>query len=592
MRVAAVTGGLIVIAGLVLLLALAIQRGWLGPLGRVILAYFAALALLPAAVAVDRRNRDGEKDTAVAALSITSYGGVQVTTIGVLTWLDWWPDAVGGLVAVVTFTAYLVIAVRLRWPRLLVAMAVIAPPLAWILGSTANFLLPLLWLQGAALFLVSVFIPRFDRPLHAAAAASTVLCLVPFRAVTANALYPLWVPVVVILGLGLAFLTLRRRPANGAGPGGGVSVWWFSAPAALLGMGLMPPGSTVPSALVVLTVLVPLTLFGVHLLARPALPERHAFLLGVITLVLIPLSAAVAAHNIADLGFSPLDRPLADGLRDLAVHLVVAVCVVLAARTFQIYPPAPTPGPDLDPENRHTTGSVPWWVWLALVSVLAAVPTADALDPLRPDRLGDAYHVLTVLGLIAVTVAVLTQARRLTGLPVAIRWVAALIVLGLSMTVTVTLICAAVFALAPAAVSTAFLVAHGLVSVAWMALGAWILIVGPRMSDNVSLTVGGVIAGAAVVKLIIYDLSAISGLPRALAFIACGLILLGVVALRRSYADHRNAGRPAEAQDPGDREIPDHPTKGWGAPAATDATSSIEAGEAAPESGWGTPPRD
>ena len=144
----------------------------------------------------------------------------------------------------------------------------------------------------------------------------------------------------------------------------------------------------------------------------------------------------------------------------------------------------------------------------------------------------------------------------------------------------------------PAAVSTAFLVAHGLVSVAWMALGAWILIVGPRMSDNVSLTVGGVIAGAAVVKLIIYDLSAISGLPRALAFIACGLILLGVVALRRSYADHRNAGRPAEAQDPGDREIPDHPTKGWGAPAATDATSSIEAGEAAPESGWGTPPRD
>ncbi|WP_448854405.1 hypothetical protein [Corynebacterium frankenforstense] len=249
MRVAAVTGGLIVVAGLMLLLALAIQRGWLGPMGRVIVAYLAALALLPAAVAVDRRNRDGEKDTAVTALSVTSYGGVHVTTLGVLTWLDWWPESVGCLIAVFTFSAYLVIAVRLRWPRLLIAMAVIAPPLTWLFGDYTNFLLPLLWLQGAALFLVSVFIPRFDRPLRAAAAASTVLCLVPVRTVTANALYPLWVPVAVILGLGLAFLTLRRRPANGAGPGGGVSVWWFSAPLALLVMGLLPPGSTVPGGL-------------------------------------------------------------------------------------------------------------------------------------------------------------------------------------------------------------------------------------------------------------------------------------------------------------------------------------------------------
>ncbi|WP_448854406.1 hypothetical protein [Corynebacterium frankenforstense] len=146
------------------------------------------------------------------------------------------------------------------------------------------------------------------------------------------------------------------------------------------------------------------------------------------------------------------------------------------------------------------------------------------------------------------------------------------------------------------------------------------------MSDNVSLAVGGAIAGAAVVKLIIYDLSAISGLPRAFAFIACGLILLGVVALRRSCSDRRNpqrvapaatdgtssvepqpaqlgaaapeavateAGGPDAAREPADgaddaavTEAPEQPT-GPGEDAA-----APDEGEAEAKPGWGTPPRD
>ncbi|CAM3994065.1 hypothetical protein [Corynebacterium frankenforstense] len=587
MRVAAVAGGLIVVVGLVLLLALAIQRGWLGPLGRVILAYAAALALLPAAVALDRRRRDGSAETAVAALSITSYAGVQVTTLGVLAWLNWWPTVVGALIAVVTFVAYLVLGLLLGWHRLLCAMAMIAPPVTWVLGDAGNLLLPLLWLQGGALFLAAVLVPRFDRHLRAVAALSAVLCLAPLRSATTDLLYPAWVPVTVLLGLAMAFLMLRRPPAAAQGGATGMSAWWFSAPVILLVMALTPPGARVPSALVALTALVPGALLGVHLLARPSLPTRHAFLLGVTTLVLIPLTTAVVAHNLADLGFSPLDRPLADGLRDLCVHLVVAACAVLAARTFPVYPPAPRP--EHDPEGRHLAGSIPWWVWLALVVLLAAAPTADALNPLRPDRLGDAYHVLSALGLIVVIVAVLTHARRLSGLPVAIRWVAALVALGLTVTVTVTLVCATVFAVAPAAAGTAFLVTHGLVSVAWMAFGAWVLVTGARMPDNVSLAVGGTIAGAAVVKLVVYDLSAMSGLPRAFAFIVCGLILLGVVALRRSYAGRRSAGDP-EAAHPAAAQR----ATGWGAPTPTAGTSAIEAGEAGeaePKSGWGTPPR-
>jgi uncharacterized membrane protein len=69
-----------------------------------------------------------------------------------------------------------------------------------------------------------------------------------------------------------------------------------------------------------------------------------------------------------------------------------------------------------------------------------------------------------------------------------------------------------------------FLIGHVLVTVSWT-VGALVLLL--RHADSTPLRVAGlVLVGAAVAKLVVFDLASLSGIPRVLAFLGAGLVLL------------------------------------------------------------------
>src|SRR5699024_4866991 len=98
MRGVAIGGGVITVAGVILLVSVAIQRGWLGPLGRVIGAYLLAVLLLGAAHYVRKR---GTRVEALVALTVTSQIAFLATTSAIIFILEWWPPGLGSLVALI-----------------------------------------------------------------------------------------------------------------------------------------------------------------------------------------------------------------------------------------------------------------------------------------------------------------------------------------------------------------------------------------------------------------------------------------------------------------------------------------------------------
>ena len=71
-------------------------------------------------------------------------------------------------------------------------------------------------------------------------------------------------------------------------------------------------------------------------------------------------------------------------------------------------------------------------------------------------------------------------------------------------------------------------VGHALATVTWMLAAAWLLLRGlDRAADaDLVLRSGLVLNGVSVAKLFVYDLSALSGIVRSVAFIVTGLVLL------------------------------------------------------------------
>ena len=73
-----------------------------------------------------------------------------------------------------------------------------------------------------------------------------------------------------------------------------------------------------------------------------------------------------------------------------------------------------------------------------------------------------------------------------------------------------------------------FTIGHALATVTWMLAAAWLLLRGLERSRDADLTLrtGLLLGGVSVAKLFLYDLAALSGLVRSVAFIAIGLLLL------------------------------------------------------------------
>ena len=81
----------------------------------------------------------------------------------------------------------------------------------------------------------------------------------------------------------------------------------------------------------------------------------------------------------------------------------------------------------------------------------------------------------------------------------------------------------------------AFYVGHMIVSISWMALAAWLLVKrasnrAHNMDAKSERTAGLIIAIVATAKLVLFDMAALDGIPRVLTFIVSGLLLIAVAA--------------------------------------------------------------
>ena len=112
-----------------------------------------------------------------------------------------------------------------------------------------------------------------------------------------------------------------------------------------------------------------------------------------------------------------------------------------------------------------------------------------------------------------------------------------------------------------------FLVAHLVVTVLWICCAAWlVLAASPRLAD--SRTLGFVLGGLALAKLLLLDLATLPGLFRVLSFIVVGAVMLAVAVRYRGGPDPDKAGGPGpdRAGGPGPDYRRDTEPSGSGSP--------------------------
>ncbi len=544
LRITAAVGALITISGVILLLAFAIQSGLLGPLGRVILAYGLAVALAVVAVVVHRKNPGNAGVTAAgSAATITAH----ITTSVLVNILEWWPNWLGTLVVLAVMgIAY----AGARWWNS-VAFHMIAFVISYFTVCTT------VWPKSsddfdviAAILIAPVaaawaWRDRPQRPMVSLTAAALYL----IGSVTVlNAADPDWLAVAAFIVAGIAIAVPEFLDDSAAdshetesGESAPREVW---VPGASLNTEeLKNRGLQTLYALIWPTPLM-LTAIG------PG--EKFS-----------PFVALFLGLAIGGAGFGPW-KPLTDprmsslrwaGFFTAAVPaLQLSVtdphstwtrlpALLVAAAITWIFVFRPTVlGKRL----------LPLWVAVALLGNMPALiltmfsPSYLVEHQFRLDVL-DAPNVplsalligVIALGLIAILVANRGEAGRYEKS-------AALIGLLLTAVPVIIVLTSA---------GMRFSLAHMLLSIGWMIAAAWMMLAPKRLNIDANMAASLVIAGVAVLKLVFYDMQAMSGLTRVSAFLLCGLVLLGMVVarnLRDQKADRvASAAAPGKGAEPG-----------------------------------------
>jgi uncharacterized membrane protein len=569
-RLVAWTGGTVTLLGIVLLLVLAANRGWLAPEARVVGGAVLALALVGVAAWVDRRP--GGRTGAVA-LAATGVAGLYLDVAAATAYYEYLPVAAGLALAVVAAGGGLALADRWRSQPLAVGAVLGAGVLAPVLTQDVD---PTLVALAVVLQLVAVpvVLRRRWHGLTAVAAAWPFgYGLVSVARAVDEGRHPataLAVAAVLIVGVGLAVGGSRRLSVQYC------AAQLAVAPLPVLAMALVldrTPGALVAAAVAVL-------LFGIAALsasqaATPSAGEsdgsagsagssgaesvRPAAGSGLFSVPRGLRAVAVVVGALA--GFEATMIALRGGSQTMAllgeaVALAVAAivlrrrAVLLAAALFGI-------------------------VGTALAIVRDAPLEALVEFPSRPYLVGGAADTSALLAGAAVSLLVLVVAVlalvaadrvRLLGdrpeaLPVWI--VVAGVVLYGAAGLLVTL------ALLVTATRSGFLAGHVLVTVSWTVAALALLVRGIRVP---ALRVaGGALVIAAVAKLVLFDLSQLDGLARVLAFLGAGLVLLA--------AGTRYARLVAAAQ-------PDQPPTDLGGPSGPTGPT----GPGGPGHGWSGQP--
>ncbi|MGM1059744.1 DUF2339 domain-containing protein [Saccharothrix sp. Mg75] len=497
-RLLAWVGGAVTLLGVVMLLVLAVQRGYLGPLPRVLGGAALGAALVGAGLWL---HRTPAGRTGAFALAATGIAVLYLDVVAATSIYAYLPEG-GGLVAgLVIAGGGLLLA--LRWDSSVLAIGVVAACAACAPVLTAGFT-PLL--VGFLLVLKAAATPvhlRRDWPWLAVTAGvppllATLLAVGRVgdqRVLAAIAL------LTAVVGVAGAVLTARVRPGD----------------VTALGLAV---GSPVP-ALVTTAVLdrylgaavagaVALVMLGLWAGGRGHLPRAFAAGVGAVGVFAAFQATAVAL----------------DGSTRAAAVLAEALVLAVLAR--------------LVASRGPLVGSAAFAAVGTLLALAHAVPPDLLLDaPRRAVTVGFLVSgALTALVLGAVAVVLPWVASTLGALGrQPLPWVVAGVVLLYAAAGAV--LCGALLVSQDV---TGFVFGHSIVTVSWT-VAALVLLV--RGIDRRALRVAGlVLVGAAVAKLLLFDLAALDGIARVLAFIGAGLVLLTagtryakLVATRRISAD-------------------------------------------------------
>ena len=495
--VVAIAGTVITLIGVAFLVGMAIQAGLLGPLGRVILAYVVSLALGGAAW----KFRGKAPEAGTTALLATSLYSALVTSLLVVTWLGWWPAWLGAIIMTMLFAAYMASVhykpegfhkLTIMW--FAIGMALVS---SILIANTGVSALPVLIMPLMVLGYSAWRRNDILRGTGAIALLLVVANLIMGKAsdmhIVANAV--LGASAVLLVGLAVHFPTSRR--AFGDYTAG------LLVPALLLGLCLVRVNFEIPAWILVAA------FAAIAAVAWGQLQGRIA--LGV-----FPVAFALAYKATQLANFSDSEHGANGGMSDVRLWVAVALTAVFYIALVLLLP-----------YLKHGALQAAWVVGVVIfVNPLffssIAVPQAFREEPTM-----FASAVLLGLALIA------TWLRRSQIHGLANNRVyaacATVFALGLSMVAVVgTITGLGGLITGDAWGSSPWFASHVVVSVAWMLIAARLLI-----KHHEGFTgLGILLALVATLKLTFFDLAALSGIFRALAFLLSGLVLL-VIAVRR-----------------------------------------------------------
>ncbi|CRK58737.1 hypothetical membrane protein [Alloactinosynnema sp. L-07] len=479
-RLLAWVGGAVTLLGVVLLLVLAVQRGWLGPLPRVLVGAAFGLGLVGTGLWL---HRTPAARTGAFALAATGIAVLYLDTIAASTLYGFLPVVVGLTVALGIAVGGLVLAVR--WDSALLGAAVVlgcavcAPMITD--GFTPTLVVFLLVVQVATAVVRRGW-PKVALgagvPPRLASMVSTLVLLSPGSLENTAAAVA-----TGVVGVALALWELYRRPTD-------------AASLTLLGTAVIPT-----------------------LLAALFLPKAQA--VGVVAataVVLIAVAVALGRHRglasavAAVAGLVALLQATVtqfDGSARTAVLLGEALVLTLIAHRI-----------------RHRVALYAALGFGVLGTAIAWVKDLPPTLLAEFTRQANGFLVsaLIVAALIlAIAILLPWAATRQGALTSPSNNLAPWLFAGAAV-----LYGAAGLVLSLAMLSipgrTGFLVGHVLITVSWT-LAALALLV--RGIDSVALRVVGLtLVGAAVVKLVLFDLSALDGMARVAVFLGAGLVLL------------------------------------------------------------------
>jgi uncharacterized membrane protein len=501
-RVLAWAGGAVTLLGIVLLLIMAVQQGWIGPLGRVLSGAGLGAGLLGCAAWVHRRSSEAGR-TGAFALVATGIATLYLDVLAATALYGYLPMAIGLAMALAVAGCGLWCADR--WSSQALAVGVVlgcalcAPILFGSMlghGSSPAALLTafLVILKIAA---TPVQLRRAWSALTATSALPAVLsaCVANGQALRTDDPWPAAAAAlaVTISGIALAVGTARRRPHD---PTAIALLLIAGAPALIVApmLGRWPGFGMIATVTAVY--------FAIWR-ARKYLPQRLTTVAGG------ACALAVFQASVSTVGGSA---------RPLTLLGEAAILALLAVR--------------LRGKRMLLTATIYGGIGTVLALAMDVPPTLFFRFPARPYVVDGAaqYGAITVGGLAfllvgAVSVALPWSAVRLgvlatsgkrhaRGLPT---WV---LPGGLySGSGVVLSIC-----LSAVPSETGFLAGHALITVSWMALAFFLLM---RGIQSLSPRIAGFVLVAVVLsKLVLFDLAALDGLARVGAFLGAGLLLL------------------------------------------------------------------